>query len=1308
MNKPNKLRIGLRIFWIVSLSCFFYVPAADAQTGEAIWISFFQNKDIDQALNEFSEVLKEDDEDSMAHAGLGLLGPSRDNQADEAIDHLLQALETGYIQPQATLFLYEALRMIKGQEDFNFFDRFIEQFLQKDDIPDHLRASLQFHQAQMKQRLGEWEKAEQIFSQLNFITDFWICGPFDNSEKAGHNREYGPEENLDLRSSYSGRRGSVQWRLMPLNPYDGYINCHSLIDPSVESTTYLAATLHSETEQRCQLTFGHAGALKVWLNGQLEADMDRYHGPLIDQVIVDTRLQKGNNTLLVKLSSGEKGKYGLYARLIARNPDQVHVIDPHEENELPNTGIHTPKPDQESPPHFQLEPIPVRQLKALGEGPGAEPYHHLFYALLLQRLDIADENDQSANSMLSKLAQLYPANPYLLRQMGESEKQENLRRLAYTRVLELDEDERIAFLLLLDYYRTAPYATKGFELIREWDKNHDVPAKARLIQAQMWNGEGLREAAVDLIRSISGEMGIEGKWTLYEIGHSLMTDEQQEFLLKEILQENANHGNALQALRRFMLRKGKHEQHQQLLDHEKKIDPLSISGSIEYAKYLQTEKQYQKSLDVLDRVFNICPDHFEAHTLSAISYHALGDDQKAMEELEAALVTRPSNPWCLQYGEFLQPEEKDYASPYLKDWQEIEIPESFDLSKANYVNLLNQQIVKVHQNGNSSETVRMVIKVLTDTGIRMQRARGIYYDAGTSEEVRIIRARVWKEDGTFYDAPAVERRSAASSSDAANRLYDDYYVAILQFPALEKGSIIELEYKKEQKGENIYADYFGDLFYIGDTTYEPTIESEYVLITPQSREFYWKYTEAHYPESVSSKDITLDREPEITETEEEKTYHWKFAQLPAIPREPYMPYPSEVLPYIKVSTFQTWSDMTEWYWNLIREQLIPGVVLKQRVKQIVEDYKKSNDIDMDEELSPWQKVRAVNSFVNTEVRYLGLEFGVHGYKPHKVDEICNAQYGDCKDKAALAVTMLKELGIEAYIVIIRTTSKGEIDYELPSLGIFNHAIYYIPDLEGKEYWIDGTATFHDAKELPAMDAGANTLIVKPEGEYEFKRIPHSEAKDNGGLYTTVLTLDENGNAKGIRQAEYKGLYNPIIRQTYENPAKAKEIVDRTLVNRYPGAQSMNIELSDVKDYSTPEHLSYELTIPQFASKQGEQWVIPATLYEEKISQHYARLSKREFDLVLHYPWENTNALSITFPETPENLVLPVDREVESEFGLYKRTIQQEANRVIIRETLMFQPIRVPKEKYQDFREFCRMIDLYQEEKMYVDRNESEG
>ncbi|MDP8244529.1 MAG: DUF3857 domain-containing protein [Candidatus Hinthialibacter antarcticus] len=1274
--------------------------AWSAGRGEIIWRSFLETGDVAAAIEGFDRTLEEDADDLMAQAGRAYLSECRVEEG-ETLSAFLDALENGASSPEAPLFLLEAYHRVSGREDAAAMLERLGALLQRDDLVSHVSDRALFARAQLLQKLGKWSDAETAFGELNFLTQFWVCGPFDNTEKRGHSQAYGPEESLDLSATSPGRRRDVTWRPLLVDPYDGYIDLHASVQPAQESTVYLASQVNSPSDQRVKLSLGYAGAVKAWLNGVLVMDVNRYHAALPDQAEAACELREGRNTLLVKVSAPKEGAFGLYARFVADEELSEVALATDAQPDLKND---TPKPDQQvNDDAFLFEATSIKQLKAFGENAGRDPQRTLFYVRMLSLLETADQNDQSTNALMGAMCKRYPGNPLLLRHLGDTEPQDNRQRLAYDLVLESDPDDLAAFMGLLNYYRNSAYATKGFELIREWEKDHKVPLSARLLQAQMLRKQGLGEAAAGLLLQYEENLGGEGLMLLLEFLGDSVSREQQLDILKRALEDDPMNAEVVHTLRRIALRNGNLDSVDVFIKHENRIDPFSVTGLMDLALYYQSSGNDEAALRTLADIQRITPDDFQTHRMTAVANHALGNEAKALQALARAQEILPSDPWCIDYQEMLQPDEENYAAPYLRDWREVEPPASLDLSKANYLTLLSQTIVKVFPNGNSSRTVQEAVTVLTDTGVRMQQVRPIYYEAGT-EDVVVKRARVHKPDGSAFDAPPARKQSASSAADAQARLYMDYMVAVLQFPALEKGCTIELEYEVVSKNDNIFADFFGDQFYIGDGRYEPTADTEYVLITPQSRAFYWKYIGPNYPASVlAGSPPELQEEPVVKEENGERAYQWRYTNLPALPREPLMPAAVEVLPYIKISTFETWSDMSDWYWNLIEDQLEPGPVVKERLEFVLQEYRRKRGLGQERELTDWEKVRAVNEYVNTGIRYLGLEFGIDGFKPHKVDEICNAQYGDCKDKAALAVAMLGELGIEARMVILRTTDKGEIDYELPSLNLFNHAIYYLPDLDGKDYWIDGTATFFDASELPPGDQGSYSLIIEPGGEYFFKRIRFSEAADNGGEYTTALRIDEDGNAEGIRISEFRGLYNPIVRRTYENETKAKEVVERILVSRYPGGSSSNIDLSNLEDYATSERLAYELAIPQFGTKQANSLAFPTTLFSDDLSQRYAQLTNREYDLVLSYPWTRTNITRFEMPKGGDAIEVPSDRTIESEFGDYTRVITVDGNNIEIREELKFLPVRVEKDKYGEFREFCRLVDLYQSENVILNQ-----
>ncbi len=63
-------------------------------------------------------------------------------------------------------------------------------------------------------------------------------------------------------------------------------------------------------------------------------------------------------------------------------------------------------------------------------------------------------------------------------------------------------------------------------------------------------------------------------------------------------------------------------------------------------------------------------------------------------------------------------------------------------------------------------------------------------------------------------------------------------------------------------------------------------------------------------------------------------------------------------------------------------------------------------------------------------------------QPHPASEVFSHGYGDCKDKVTLLSSMLKEIGVESYYVLINTTTRVSHGDHTAELG-FNHAVVAI-------------------------------------------------------------------------------------------------------------------------------------------------------------------------------------------------------------------------------------------------------------------------
>src|SRR5690606_38210117 len=142
-------------------------------------------------------------------------------------------------------------------------------------------------------------------------------------------------------------------------------------------------------------------------------------------------------------------------------------------------------------------------------------------------------------------------------------------------------------------------------------------------------------------------------------------------------------------------------------------------------------------------------------------------------------------------------------------------------------------------------------------------------------------------------------------------------------------------------------------------------------------------------------------------------------------------------------------------------------------------------------------------------RYVALEFGIYGHKPRRCVQTVARGWGDCKDKATVIVSMLRELGIESTIVIVRTQMRGAFNSRIASLAPYDHAIAYVPKYD---LYLDGTAEYAGAEELPRMDLSAQAILVN-QGDAEVVTLPAPDPNKNVIQRQISVSLDRSGDAR---------------------------------------------------------------------------------------------------------------------------------------------------------------------------------------------------
>jgi len=268
---------------------------------------------------------------------------------------------------------------------------------------------------------------------------------------------------------------------------------------------------------------------------------------------------------------------------------------------------------------------------------------------------------------------------------------------------------------------------------------------------------------------------------------------------------------------------------------------------------------------------------------------------------------------------------------------------------------------------------------------------------------------------------------------------------------------------------------------------------------------------------------------------------------------------------------------------------------------------------------------------------------------------------------------------------------GAIGEDPASLAVFNHAIAYVPKYD---LFLDGTAEFHGARELPGADRNANILVVDPGGKSVFRMTPEATPEDNLTRLSLEIALHPDGSGQVRGQSKVSGTYAPEFRRAYQSAATRKSSFERSWSQTFPGLSVRQVTLSDPNKLDQDVTLEYQMDVPRYAEVLG-QFALrfqPFSGNSGSYTQAYAQLSERRFDLVLPQPSVNQYAARYKLPTGYSVSELPTNVTEDSKFGRLRTTYRIENGILSCTAEVAVTVSRVKPEDYPAFRLFLGRVD----------------
>jgi hypothetical protein len=596
--------------------------------------------------------------------------------------------------------------------------------------------------------------------------------------------------------------------------------------------------------------------------------------------------------------------------------------------------------------------------------------------------------------------------------------------------------------------------------------------------------------------------------------------------------------------------------------------------------------------------------------------------------------------------------------------------------------LLDDQQTTVKDNGEIETRTRRAFRLLRPEARKDYDSAVAYFANDT--KITYLKAWTITPDGHEIE---VKEKDAAEVGLTSFELYSDERAKVLRYPEANPGSVVGFELVQKQRP---YV--FDDVWEFQDRI--PVRKSRYSLQLPAGWEystFFENHADVKPQESGSNQSV------------------WEVADSPAIEVEPDMPPRNAVAgemlvkyfprdPAMRQKTSGSWKDIGTWYNGLTTVSRAPTPQIQQKVAELTAGL-----------TDPLVKMKALADYTQQKIRYAAIEIGIGGHQPHPASQVFAHQYGDCKDKATLLSSMLHEIGIESYYVLINT-ERGTTAPAFPSIR-FNHAILAIqlpesvsdatlygvvkdPKL-GRLLFFDPTNEYVPLGYLPSYLQDNFGLVVTPDGG-ELVSLPLSAPSTNRLLRTAQFNLNSLGDLSGeVQEIRWGGPAVDSREQYLEIPpaqrAKILENFVGTFLNSFTVSSAT---LENLEKYDQTLRIDYKLVAQGYAKTAGDLLIVRPRVVGSKEGYILTLLNAkkpRQYPIEFNEATRQDDIFDITLPTGYVVDELPAPVEAECAYASYKSEVKVSGASLHYQRTYVVKEILVPTLKLNEVRDFFRQV-----------------
>jgi transglutaminase-like putative cysteine protease len=536
------------------------------------------------------------------------------------------------------------------------------------------------------------------------------------------------------------------------------------------------------------------------------------------------------------------------------------------------------------------------------------------------------------------------------------------------------------------------------------------------------------------------------------------------------------------------------------------------------------------------------------------------------------------------------------------------------------------------------------------------------------QTLEINMARTVNSDGEPHSSSKEEIGDIVPSYLADATIYSDVRERVVTFPAVDKDSVVELEYTRVTKATPDAA--LGGEELLGQ--WDPVHERIVTITVPKGVE----------PKLALS---GTDVKPVKTTAGNNDVYTYTLTDLPDRHEETASPPDAAVLPRLVYGFQPSWAKVVEPVASRFLAAAVPATPNVQ-VKAEADRVTAGATTDAD-------KLTKLYAFVAHDIHTVDVPLGEAGYEPHAPELVLQNKYADQRDKVGLLLAMAAAEGITGRPVLVRS-GQVPVIANVPTIAQFDRVVAKLT-ADGKDVWLDPTDE-HGQYAVVAYGQ-ANLVLPIEKGGVELGQRPALDPSTSIAKQIIHYTLSANGDLDVDEQVAATGTYAAQLEQELR-PLKGENLdrwFQQQAAHTSAGAVDKGHQVGDTSSVAGAFTVEHKVSIPGYSQPQGTFRVLELPSMAIGMELPSTGLSERKYPLFVGSPRTEQGEVSVQVPAGWKVAYVPPKLEGSAEGAKYSSECTASGQTVTCKGEITMDQLVVPTDKYAPLHDAMAKLQAYE-------------